>query len=235
MANEFEITKVRLIIRQFLWETRKAVESAEAAQKWLIQFRNTLEYQELEENPDAYALTILAEARSFNNTKQRNQQMRWVRATLEKDGIKNPTQEQLDDKWLEMYGTNQETTADAPTRDGEENGSEVRQEPSTSANLSEAIAGMFPTSRKTRAGVDSVLLRGGSHSAPARNSGRKFRNKEEFMQWAIDNGLDASDASDCWEATEERGGKDKDGKAVKNMEAFAMQWCKTSAHNRRSA
>lgn len=88
---------------------------------------------------------------------------------------------------------------------------------------------------QTRAGADSVLRGGGSHSAPARTSGRKFRNKEEFMQWAIDKGLDASDASDCWEATEERGGKDGDGKAVKNMEAFAMQWCKTSAQNRRSA
>lgn len=79
-------------------------------------------------------------------------------------------------------------------------------------------------------------LRGVScHSAPSRTSGTKFDNKEEFIQWAIDKGLDASDANECWEATVERGWKDADGNDVKNMRAFAMQWCRTRAKNRRSA
>lgn len=68
----------------------------------------------------------------------------------------------------------------------------------------------------------------------ARNSGR-FANKEEFIQWAVDNGLDPDDAGECWEATEERGGKDADGNTVKNMKAFARQWCRTRANNRRTA
>lgn len=87
---------------------------------------------------------------------------------------------------------------------------------------------------QTREGAGS--LRGVScHSAPSRTSGPKFDNKEEFIQWAIDKGLDASDANECWEATVERGWKDADGNDVKNMRAFAMQWCRTRANNRRSA
>ena len=85
-----------------------------------------------------------------------------------------------------------------------------------------------------RAGADSV--RGTPlHSAPARSSARRFRNKEEYMQWAIYSGLDATDASECWDATLERGGKDADGNVVKNIKAFAVKWCKTRDMNRRTA
>lgn len=84
-----------------------------------------------------------------------------------------------------------------------------------------------------RAGADSV--RGTpSHRAPARPRA-SFFNKEDFMAWAIDDGLDPVDAGECWEATEERGGKDADGNTVKNMKAFARQWCRTRKDNRRSA
>ena len=84
-----------------------------------------------------------------------------------------------------------------------------------------------------RAGADSV--RGTpSHRAPARPRA-PFRNKEDFMAWAIDDGLDPVDANECWEATEERGGKDADGNTVKNMKAFARQWCRTRKDNRRTA
>lgn len=84
-----------------------------------------------------------------------------------------------------------------------------------------------------RAGADSV--RGTpSHRAPARQRA-PFRNKEDFIQWAIDDGLDPVDAGECWEATEERHGKDADGNTVKNMKAFARQWCRTRKDNRRTA
>ena len=73
-----------------------------------------------------------------------------------------------------------------------------------------------------------------SHSANARQRA-SFRNKEEFIQWAIDDGLNPVDANECWEATEERGGKDADGNTVKNMKAFARKWCRTRANNRRTA
>ena len=73
-----------------------------------------------------------------------------------------------------------------------------------------------------------------SHSANARPRA-SLRNKEEFIQWAIDEGLDPVDADECWEATEERGGNDADGNTVKNMKAFARKWCRTRANNRRTA
>ncbi len=86
-----------------------------------------------------------------------------------------------------------------------------------------------------RVGVASPAVCHKSAGAPVRNSGRKFRNKEEFIQWAIDTGLDPVDASECWDATEERGGRDADGNPVKNMKAFAAQWCRTRKTNRRTA
>ena len=85
-----------------------------------------------------------------------------------------------------------------------------------------------------RAGADS--LRGTPlHSAPARSPARKFRNKEEFIQWAIDKGLDPDDAGNCWEATMERGGLTKDGKKVENLCAYAVKWCRTRKKNRETA
>lgn len=112
MASDTEVTKVRIVIRHLLWQIREVRNDRDAAWEWVNRFANTLQYQDLEQDPDQYALAILAEARSFNDHKKRNGQMKWVREQLAKDGIKNPTQEQLDEKWLEMYG--QEFTQDAP-------------------------------------------------------------------------------------------------------------------------
>lgn len=113
MANDAEITKVRIVIRHLLWQIREVRNDKDAAWKWVNRFANTLQYQDLEQDPDQYALAILAEARSFNDQKKRNQQMRWVREQLAKEGVTNPTQEQLDEKWLEMYGQ-ENSPQDAP-------------------------------------------------------------------------------------------------------------------------
>lgn len=115
MAIDTEITKVRIVIRHLLWQIREVRKDRDAAWKWVNRFANTLQYQDLEQDPDQYALAILAEARSFNDLQQRKQQMRWVRAQLAKEGVTSPTQEQLDEKWLEMYGN--ETTADGDIRE----------------------------------------------------------------------------------------------------------------------
>ena len=104
MASDTEITKVRIVIRHLLWQIREVRNDRDAAWKWVNRFANTLQYQDLEQDPDQYALAILAEARSFNDQKKRNGQMKWVREQLEKEGFTRPTQEQLDEKWLEMYG-----------------------------------------------------------------------------------------------------------------------------------
>lgn len=144
-----------------------------------------------------------------------------------------------------------ESTADAPTReDGEfksDSGYAVNLESATSANLYGEAATSDGADVSTtfsdnfealvsqrRAGADSV--RGTPlHSAPARSPARKFRNKEEFIQWAIDTGLDPDDAGNCWEATMERGGLTKDGKKVDNICAYTVKWCRTSKKNRETA
>lgn len=113
MASDTEITKVRIVIRHLLWQIREVRKDRDAAWKWVNRFANTLQYQELEQDPDQYALAILAEARSFNDQQRRKGQMLGVRKQLAKEGVTAPTQEQLDDKWLEMYG-NEESPQDAP-------------------------------------------------------------------------------------------------------------------------
>ena len=136
MASDTEITKVRIVIRHLLWQIREVRKDRDAAWKWVNRFANTLQYQELEQDPDQYALAILAEARSFNDQQRRKGQMLGVRKQLAKEGVTSPTQEQLDEKWLEMYGN--ETTADASEGDGEVNpdGQQATQaEAGTSANL----------------------------------------------------------------------------------------------------
>lgn len=112
MASDTEITKVRIVIRHLLWQIRDVRNDRDAAWKWVNRFANTLQYQELEQDPDQYALAILAEARSFNDQQRRKGQMLGVRKQLAKEGVTSPTQEQLDEKWLEMYG--QDFTQDAP-------------------------------------------------------------------------------------------------------------------------
>ena len=112
MARDTEITKVRIVIRHFLWRIREIRNDRDAAWKWVNNFANTLQYQDLEQDPDQYALAILAEARSFNDKQMRKGQMLGVRKQLAKEGVTNPTQEQMDEKWLDMYG--QEFTQDAP-------------------------------------------------------------------------------------------------------------------------
>lgn len=90
--------------------------------------------------------------------------------------------------------------------------------------------------RESQGRTDGSSVRGMAKVAqPSVRSRASFRNKEDFIRWAIDDGLDPVDAGECWEATEERGGKDADGNTVKNMKAFARQWCRTRANNRRTA
>jgi len=122
----------------------------------------------------------------------------------------------------------------APPSCSPEDGNPAETAPSHGGSVAslEARQGQARESQR-RAGADSV--RGTPlHSATARPRA-SFRNKEEFMQWAIDSGLDAQDASDCWEATLERGGLTKDGKKVENICAYAVKWCRTRKKNRETA
>jgi hypothetical protein len=106
-----------------------------------------------------------------------------------------------------------------------------------SGNASEATTTISDLSgaRESRRTDGHSLRVGNVARPPVRSPGRKFRNKEDFIQWAIDTGLDPDDAGNCWEATMERGGLTKDGKKVDNLCAYTVKWCRTSKKNRKTA
>lgn len=112
----------------------------------------------------------------------------------------------------------QETTADGDTREDSHD-----EKSGTSANNSEAR-------QSQRTGGGSARRTGCSIVPPVRSY--RFRNKEEYINWAADSGLDLVDAGECWDATVERGWKDADGKPVNNIKAFASQWCATREEKR---
>lgn len=104
MAETTEITKVQIIIRKFLHETKDVVKDAEKSQKWLESFRDTLQYQNLEEHPNEFAMEILREAKAFNELQRKNSQFKNVRKILAENGVNNPTRSQIEQKWAEIYG-----------------------------------------------------------------------------------------------------------------------------------
>lgn len=110
--SESEITKVQLVIRKFLFETREVVKDPQASMEWLSRFRDTLMYQDCENEPCGYALTLLIEARKFNESQREKIQIRHARKALLEEGIENPSREQIDRKRAEMY-SDEETTEGA--------------------------------------------------------------------------------------------------------------------------
>lgn len=117
---------------------------------------------------------------------------------------------------------------EAAAQSGKDYEQEAYQVSADEARQSQALESQGRTGGSSVRGMAKV-------AQPSVRSRASFRNKEDFIQWAIDDGLDPVDADECWEATEERGGKDADGNTVKNMKAFARQWCRTRANNRRTA
>lgn len=232
MASDTEITKVRIVIRHLLWQIREIRNDRDAAWKWVNRFANTLQYQELEQDPDQYALAILAEARSFNDQQRRKGQMLGVRKQLAKEGVTNPTQEQLDEKWLEMYGN--ETTADASEGDVEVNpdGQQATQaESGTSANH---YGPKQAEDRQSQGRTGGNSLRVAKVSTPpARSAGPMPENKQAVYDFAAAEGLDTADAYECWHVTvNERGGLTADGKPIKNWKAYVRKWCETRGSRR---
>lgn len=95
---------MQIIIRKFLHETKDVVKDAEKSQKWLESFRDTLQYQDLEEYPNEFAMEILREAKAFNELQRKNSQFKNVRKILAENGVNNPTRSQIEQKWAEIYG-----------------------------------------------------------------------------------------------------------------------------------
>lgn len=103
VEQKMEISKVQILIRSFLFETKDVVNDPQQAQKWLKSFRDTLNYQEFEQEPLPYALMLLSEASGFNQKQKLNQMMRWAKHELVQAGITNPTKEQIIQKCIEKY------------------------------------------------------------------------------------------------------------------------------------
>ena len=129
---------------------------------------------------------------------------------------------------------NQETTADAPTReDGEfksDSGDAGNLESATSANISSEKDG----SRQSRRGGEGSLRLGG-HVTPSRTC-RPPRDFEEVKDFIAQNGLDYDDARLWWQRNfVERDGIDKDGKPIKNWKGALVNACRAEETKRRTA
>ena len=125
---------------------------------------------------------------------------------------------------------NQDTTADAPTREDwvypEGTLDAPKAESGTSAKNSEA--------RQNQRGGEGSLRIGG-HVTPSRTC-RPPRDFEEVKDFIAQNGLDYDDARLWWERNYvERNGMDKDGKPIKNWKGALVNACKAEETKRRSA
>lgn len=100
---ENEINKVHVLIRRFLYEIDDVIKDKDASHKWLVSFAKTLQFQDLCKEPNEYALFLLREAKEFNSIKKRASQIKQVRKILAEEGIKEPTEEQIEQRWTEMY------------------------------------------------------------------------------------------------------------------------------------
>lgn len=214
-----EITKVQITIRKFIFETRGAVRDPQKALEWLRSFRETLEFQDLVDSPNAYAMAVIEEARNFNDVQRKNSQMKQVKRALEQEGVKNPSRAQMESKWRAMY-----LPAEATTREDVENKSDG----SDAANLESATsAGAGTLDSLTDKDKRSVFRRSTSGTMPP--------DKQTVYDFAAAEGLDLSDAYECWDCTvNERGGRTADGKKVTNWKAYVRSWCRTKS-KRRSA
>ena len=232
--SENEINKVHVLIRRFLFEVDGVIGDKDKCQKWLMSFAKTLQFQDLCEEPNEYAMFLLTEAKAFNSAQKRKSQMKQVRRMLKEEGVTNPTKAQLEERWILMYGDedeSEETTADASTREGEDEryhrGNTGTLESSTSAKT------LYEARQNQRGGEGSLRL--GGHVTPSRTC-RPPRDFEEVKDFIAQNGLDYDDARLWWERNYvERDGIDKDGKPIKNWKGALVNACKAEETKRRTA
>lgn len=125
---------------------------------------------------------------------------------------------------------NQETTADATTREDVVNESDgisaVDLESSTSANISVNDG----CSRQNQRGGEGSLRLGG-HVTPSRTL--PLPTWESFLSFVDGEGLDYSDAREWWEMTMvDRKGLDRYGKPIGNWKGALKRFCKSKTERR---
>ena len=125
---ENEINTVHVLIRRFLYEIDDVIKDKDASHKWLVSFAKTLQFQDLCKTPNEYALTLLREAKEFCLSQRKKSQIKQVRKILADEGNASPTKEQIETRWVELYGN--ETTADGDIREDSQD-----RKSGTSANI----------------------------------------------------------------------------------------------------
>ena len=188
-----EITKVQITIRKFLFETRKAMRDPQKALEWLRSFRETLEFQDLVDSPNAYALAVIEEARNFNDLQKKNSQMKQVKRALGQEGVNHPTRAQIESKWRSMY-----LTADAHTRED----GEFKSDSGDAGNLESATSAGTVTldsldDKRVRPGAERASAKP-SRTTPPQNSYGEFGNVKmttaEFSKLVQAEGADRANA-----------------------------------------
>lgn len=188
-----EITKVQITIRKFLFETRKAMSDPQKALEWLRSFRETLEFQDLVDSPNAYALAVIEEARNFNDLQKKNSQMKQVKRALGQEGVNNPTRAQMESKWRSMY-----LSADATTREDGENVHDGGNAGNLESDTSADTTTLDSQDDKRERPYDGRAAAKPSRSSPPQNSYGEFQNVRmttaEFEKLVQAEGADRANA-----------------------------------------
>lgn len=220
--SENEINKVHVLIRRFLFEVDGVIGDKDKCQKWLMSFAKTLQFQDLCEEPNEYAMFLLTEAKAFNSAQKRKSQMKQVRRMLKEEGVTNPTKAQLEEKWILMYGDEDESEAEL-----------YGNETTTPCTISADGPRQAEARQNQREGEGSLRL--GGHVTPSRTC-RPPMDFEEVKDFIAQNGLDYDDARLWWQRNfVERDGIDKDGKPIKNWKGALVNACKAEEAKRRTA
>jgi hypothetical protein len=140
-----EITKIQVTIRRFLYEVRGVRHEASEAGKWLDRFCTTLEFQDLDPDPEAYASSLIDEARKYSEVKRYAARVRIAKAELVKEGTKRPTRQQIEERLKEIYAE-EEITAAAATSDGvvKEDGHQATKAEASTAATDSGDGGVSP-------------------------------------------------------------------------------------------
>lgn len=112
-----EINATQLVIRKFLYAIRNYRKEDSEAGRWLDWLGDTLQYQDLMENMEPFGAEMLAEAKAFSLKKRLGGQLKAAKGSLIKEGNSNPTQKEIEERRMEMYG-DETITAAAANREG---------------------------------------------------------------------------------------------------------------------
>lgn len=164
---ESEITRVQVTIRKFAHAMRELRKENSKAGRWLDKFCNTLQYQDLEDDPDPLAVQLLEEARSYSVTNRRNGQIAGARKSLRKDGVENPTAEQIEERVKQIYGAEAISAEDVSCAPEEYAMPEIVGEPKSKAESAKNSYGEFQNVRMTTAEFDKLVQAEGADRANA--------------------------------------------------------------------